>query len=113
MRGPWFVASLVLAAGCWLAAGPGGVGLQASLACERQEMHHHHHHHGASSGPCFCDQMGGGSDLAVSETLPTPVPSGAVWSTPTLIFGEPASVVPVPSISQTPPTPPPNAPLVA
>jgi hypothetical protein len=111
MRGSLYVASLLLAAGCWLAAGPGGLAIYASLVCRQQQMHHHHHH-GAPTGPCVCDQMGGGSDLAISETLPAPVPSGAVWSAPTLVVDPSVSVVPVPSISPTPPTPPPNAALV-
>jgi hypothetical protein len=112
MRGPWFVASLLLAASCWLVAGPGGVAIYASLACQQQQMHHHHHH-GAPAGPCVCDQMGGGSDLTVSETLPAPALSGAVWSAPTLVVDQSVSIVPVPFTSPTPPTPPPNAALVA
>lgn len=110
MRRPRFVVTLVVAYVCWLAAGPGGVGIQASLACRHQQMHHHHHH-GAPAGPCFCDQMGGGSDAALSETLPAPVPLGVVCSAPTLVVAHAAPAVPRSPAPPAPPTPPPNAAL--
>jgi hypothetical protein len=61
------------AALCWLAAGPGGVTVQALAACRHDAMHQSHPGHGgAPAGPCFCDEMTGGSDLAVSTAVPTP-----------------------------------------
>jgi hypothetical protein len=63
-----------LAAICWLAAGPGGATLQGMLACRHHAVHQSHPGHGATpaDGPCFCDEMTGGSDVAVSTAVPTP-----------------------------------------
>jgi hypothetical protein len=77
MRRACALASFILAALCWIAAGPGGVTLQAMLACRHHAMHqtgagHHHAPAKGSGGPCFCDEMtGGGGDLVVSEAFPT------------------------------------------
>jgi len=79
MRRAATLALLLIAAGCWLAAGPGGLTLRALLACQ----HHHaaaghagHHRAGLpSDAPCFCADMTGGSDLAtVSPAAPAPEP---------------------------------------
>jgi len=69
------LAILLISGGCWLAAGPGGASLVAGLACHHHlSAAHSGHHHGVpADGPCFCDQMTGGSDLAVSAALPAPL----------------------------------------
>ena len=64
------VLALTLAAVCWLAAGPGFVGLEAALLC------HYHEHHMSHDGPCFCAQMGGALDATAPDALahaPAPV----------------------------------------
>ncbi|HEX4629302.1 MAG TPA: hypothetical protein VH137_10990 [Gemmatimonadales bacterium] len=65
-----------MAAACWLAAGPGGETTRALLACDHHAMHHASgrdgHHTAPSDGPCFCGEMTGGLDLAVSTAVPTP-----------------------------------------
>ena len=99
-----------LAAACWLAAGPAGVTVREVLLC-----HHAAHHMGGQhaapppQGPCFCDQMTGGLDLAVSTAVPTP-PVPEVALRPSFIVAPPASPFsspPSPTYSPTPP--PPNA----
>jgi len=58
-------------AGCWLAAGPGGLLLREVLACDdAMATHAGHTHHAPPSGPCFCSQMAGGFDQAVSVAAP-------------------------------------------
>src|SRR5260370_33514089 len=63
---------LTLAAACWLAAGPGFVGLEAALLCHHHygAMGEHHGHSMPSDGPCVCDQMIGALDAAAPEGLP-------------------------------------------
>src|SRR3989442_6370365 len=104
---------LLLAAGCWLAAGPGGLTVRALLACR------HHHaaaghagHHGPlsvpSDAPCFCADMTGASDLAtVSPAVPVPelLP---VLTAPVIAFTDPSPVPRPPSPSFAPESPPPD-----
>src|SRR3989441_11672136 len=63
-----------LAAACWLFAGPGGATSRALLACHHHATHHAAggHHTLPSDGPCFCDEMTGGSDLALSVAVAEP-----------------------------------------
>jgi len=97
-----------LAAVCWLAAGPGGVTVQAVLACRHHAAHQSHSGHGGApaNAPCFCGEMTGALDLAVSTALPTP---SAPDVTPVPPRAERAAVSRVPRpVSQTfAPTPPP------
>src|SRR5207245_10590172 len=67
----------MLAAACWLAAGPGGETTRALLACSHEAMHHtgRGHHSTPTGGPCFCDPIGAGARLAVS----TAVRARTVW----------------------------------
>src|SRR5437879_13517113 len=94
MRQATTLTVLLLAAGCWLAGGPGGLTLRALLACQ------HHHaaaghagHHGPvapSDAPCFCADMTGASDLAtVSPAVPVPelLP---VLTAPVIAFANPS-----------------------
>ena len=106
-----FLAVLSLAAACWLAAGPGGVVVRAVLACRHATMLMHHGHAGhaktPAGGPCFCSQMVGGFDQALSVAMPAVVPSPATG----VAVSMPAHTSPVPlppSPTLTPPTPPPN-----
>lgn len=96
------------AAACWLAAGPGGVTAQALLACRHHATHQSHQGHGGTpaSGPCFCGEMTGALDLAVSTAAPTP-------ATPTVTLvarvAEPPalSLFPLPTSPSFAPVPPP------
>src|SRR2546430_9932640 len=65
------------AACCWLAGGPGGATLDALLACRHHQGHHPHDGHAGtpSGGPCFCSEMTGGSDMAISPAAPAPPPT--------------------------------------
>src|SRR3989442_1459254 len=104
---------LLLAAACWLGAGPGGLTLRALLACQ-----HHHRaaghagHHGPpsvpSDAPCFCADMTGASDLAtVSPAVPVPelLP---VLTAPVIAFTNPSPFPLPPSPSFAPESPPPD-----
>src|SRR2546422_11744830 len=113
MRRPAVRTLLVLAAACWLAAGPGGLTLRALLACQ------HHHagaghagHHGSpsapSDAPCFCADMTGASDLAtVSPAAPASEPLPVVAAAAVAV-AEP-SLFPLPSSPAfSPESPPPD-----
>jgi len=103
-------ALFLLAASCWLTAGPGGVTIQAMIACQHHETHqvpHGDHAGGPSDGPCFCDEMTGGSDLVLSPAVPTPVVAQPVV-TPTIraqLDPSPVRLPPSPSFAPTPPPP--------
>ena len=97
-----------LAAACWLAAGPGGLTVREVLVCRHHAAHHTAGHHPASpaDGPCYCDQMAGALDLAVSPAVPTPlVPQLAIL--PPVAEWSPASRIPFPASPTYSPTPPP------
>jgi len=101
---------LLLAAACWLAAGPGGQTIQALLVCRHHMAHQSHagHHHAPADAPCFCDQMTGGLDLAVSPAVPTPLPAEPVIRVPVPVPSS-ASLFPLPASPAFPPvSPPPN-----
>jgi hypothetical protein len=99
-----------LAAVCWLAAGPGGATLQGELACRHHATHQSHHGHGAApaDGPCFCGEMTGSADLALSVAVPAPLPASPAIALPdqVLIYSSLFPLPPSPSFSPT--TPPPN-----
>ncbi len=66
-----------LVAACWLAAGPGGDAVRAVLACRHAAMHMaagdaRQEANMPSGAPCFCGQMIGGFDQALSVALPAP-----------------------------------------
>ncbi len=98
-----------LAALCWLAAGPGGETVREVLVCRHHAAHHAAGHHASSpaDGPCFCDQMTGGLDLAVSTAVPTPlVPQ--VATRPVVVESQHPPLFPLPSSPAfTPASPPP------
>jgi hypothetical protein len=104
------VVSFTLAAACWLAAGPGGVTVQALLACRHHAMHQSHPGHGTSGtpsdGPCFCGEMIGGSDLAVSVAVPAP-PIAAPLVLLRTGIALPQSLFPLPPSPALPPASPP------
>jgi len=103
MRRRSTVLALTLAAVCWLAAGPGFVGLEAALCG------HHHGHHMPSNGPCFCDQMMSSLDIASPDALPD-APAVVAVTIERLVPDGHASLFPLPpSPSFTPDTPPPIA----
>ena len=100
---------LVVAAACWLAAGPGGLVVKAALACHAATMAAHHEHmgHGGrvpAGGPCFCGQMVGAFDQAVSVAVPSlPIPASAtpgpiVTVANSSLFPLPPSPVAVPEV---------------
>src|SRR5207237_970596 len=80
-----------LAAACWLAAGPGGATLQAVLACRHHALHQPHPGHTGApkDAPCFCGQMTGSADLALSVAVPAPLPAAQQR---TVTFEEPSPV---------------------
>jgi hypothetical protein len=100
---------LLLAAACWLAAGPGGQTIQALLACRHHTAHHTHagHHHAPADAPCFCDQMTGGLDLAVSPAVPAPLPAEPVIEVRIAAssYGSAFPLPPSPVFAPTPPPP--------
>jgi len=99
---------LTLAAACWLAAGPGGLTVREVFVCRHHVAHHMVGQHPTTppDGPCFCDQMTGGLDLAVSTAMPTPdVPQ--VATLPPVAESSPASRIPPPASQTYPPVPPP------
>ncbi|HMH83271.1 MAG TPA: hypothetical protein VK531_10400 [Gemmatimonadales bacterium] len=97
-----------LAAACWLAAGPGGETTRALLACHHDAAHHASgaHHAAPSDGPCFCDQMTGGLDLAVSTAVPTPPVASPAVAAIVRVVTYP-SLFPLPPSPLLGPTPPP------
>jgi len=108
MRGSPKWLFLTLAAACWLAAGPGGLTVREVLVCRHHAAHHEAGHHPASppDGPCFCDQMTGGLDLAVSTAVPTPL-APPLSILPPVAAPSPQSPVPGPQSPAFPPVPPP------
>ena len=101
-----------LAAACWLAAGPGGTTTRALLVCHHHATHHAAgsggHHTPPSDGPCFCDEMTGGSDLALSVAVAEPPPTSPAIATPEQMLLYPSLFPLPPSPSFSPTTPPPN-----
>src|SRR5690242_5841256 len=108
MRSAPRLALFVLAAACWVAAGPGGETTRALIACSHAAMHHMGapHHSAPADGPCFCDQMTGGSDLAVSTAVPTPPVAAPAVAIPVGIVLY-QSVSPLPASPSFAPVPPP------
>ena len=105
--------ALLLAVGCWLGAGPGGITLQAVLACRHHAAlagEHSHHMPAVPPGtPCFCDQMTGGNDLLPSAAVMTPAP---IASMVVVMEGDVPFPLPpflFPGFSPVPLTPPPIA----
>jgi len=72
-------------------------------------MHHArgHAHTAPTDGPCFCDQMTGGLDLAVSTAVRTPpTPQLAVAARITRVANpRPFTLPPSPALSPVPPPP--------
>ena len=103
---------LVLLVGAlWLCAGPGRVSLQAVLACQHHPGEHAHSsggHSAPTQGPCFCDEMTGGFDLAMSPALPAPVRLPVVVTAPELPWAYPSPVPVPPSPFLALESPPPN-----
>ncbi len=95
-----------------MAAGPGGATTRALLACYHHATHHaaggggRGHHTLPSDGPCFCDEMTSGLDLAVSMAVPTPDMPGLTPVAPTAQPSDP-SLFPLPASPSFAPTPPP------
>jgi|SRR5437899_3172161 len=112
MRRVPLLALFTIAAACWLAAGPGGVTLQALLACRHHAMHQSHPgggHGGApADGPCFCSEMTGGSDLALSVAVPEPPVVAPVMAMSERLVTDASLFLLPPSPTFTPVPPPPN-----
>jgi len=110
MRRASTLALLLLAAACWLAAGPGGQTIQALLACHHHMVHRSHpgHQHAPADAPCFCDQMTGGLDLAVSPAVPAPLAPAPAILSPVLEPSSPSLFLLPPSPAFPPVSPPPN-----
>jgi hypothetical protein len=110
MRSILKLAVFCAAATCWIAAGPGGETARALLACSHETMHHAagRHHSAPADGPCFCDQMTGGLDLAVSTAAPTPPVVSPVVVRPTVLVMDRSRFLVPPSPAFSPISPPPN-----
>jgi len=100
-----------LAAACWLAGGPGGAMLDALIACRHHLTHHAHAGHAGapSDGPCFCGEMTGGSDVAISPAMATPLATQLVVTVARRVDAPPSPFPLPPSPSFAPESPPPNA----
>jgi hypothetical protein len=111
MRRATALSVYALAAACWLAGGPGGVTLDALLACRHHQAHHTHAGHAGtpSNGPCFCSEMTGGLDVAVSVALPAPLATQLVVTVARRVAAHPSPFSLPPSPSFAPESPPPNA----
>lgn len=102
-----------LAAACWLAAGPGGATTRALLACRHHATHHAAggggggHHTLPSDGPCFCGEMTGSADLALSVAVPAPLTESPAIALPEqlLVYLSLFPLPPSPSFTPTPPPP--------
>ena len=103
-----------LAATCWLAAGPGGVVVQAAIACRHAAMQMpgdtREGHHMPPGGPCFCSQMVGAFDHVLSAAVPAVEPESSVIPSPVLAATD-LSPIPLPPSPAFAPEPPP--PIVA
>jgi hypothetical protein len=108
MRGVPRLTVFALAALCWLTAGPGGGTVREVLACRHHAMHHMAGQHASSpaDGPCFCDEMTGQLDLAVSTAVPTPLGQYVVILPPVADLRR-AVPFPLPHSPSFAPTPPP------
>jgi hypothetical protein len=109
MRRGSLLPTLLLAAGAWLAAGPGGITVQVIAAC-RHHMSAHASHHPPqlpTGTPCFCGEMSGGADVLLAPAVPAP-PLDAV-----VVLGAPGLVplarssLPLSSVTRAPVPPPP------
>jgi hypothetical protein len=103
---------LIIAAACWLAAGPGGVVVKAALACHHASAlgQHTHMGHGARTpgdGPCFCGQMVGVFDQVVSVAVPPVVMAAQSTVSPIVSVADPSPFPLPPSPAVIPETPPP------
>jgi hypothetical protein len=113
MRRRLLLPTLLLAAAAWFAAGPGGVTLQAIAACRHHARvgftHHGHDGKPPPGTPCFCDEMTGGSDLALSPAVPAPAAVSAVMVALHRAVPFPLPPSPFRSVSEAPIPRPPNA----
>ena len=115
MRGTPRLILFTLAATCWLAAGPGGATTRALLACRHHATHHAAggggggHHTLPSDGPCFCGEMTGSADLALSVAVAAPLPASPAIALPEQVLVYPSLFPLPPSPSFTPTPPPPNS----
>ncbi|HYT70093.1 MAG TPA: hypothetical protein VEK78_01855 [Gemmatimonadales bacterium] len=100
----------LVAAACWLTAGPGGVTVQAVMACQHRQAHQPHAGHAGGPGdaPCFCDEMTGGSTLAISPAVPAVLPGAPEIPRPVRARSYPSRSPLPPSPSLAPESPPPN-----
>ncbi|HZI22431.1 MAG TPA: hypothetical protein VFD76_07925 [Gemmatimonadales bacterium] len=108
MRSAASLGLLVLASLCWLAAGPAGGTIREVLACQHHARHHAHPGHSApTDGPCFCDQMTGGSDLAVAEAMPArpAVPAVSVVLVAISVYASPFRLPASPAFAPASPPP--------
>jgi len=111
MRPPVRIPVFAITVLCWLAYGPGAVGLQATAAC-RHAQHHHATGSGHSPAPpqaCFCDAMTGHGESAPTPIAhpDPPVPAIAVAAERASTLGEPPTI---PSRAPRAPEPPPPIP---
>ena len=109
MRRRALLPTLLLAAGPWLAAGPGGITLQVIAACRHHMSAHASHHQPQvpSGTPCFCGEMSSGADVLLAPAVPAPpvdtvILLGAPRLVPLLLSSLPPS-----SITRAPVPPPP------
>jgi len=112
MRRGSLLPTLVLAAGTWLAAGPGGVTLRAIAACRHHAAAHASHagHHTElpPGTPCWCDEMTGGGDALLAPAHPAPTVVAPITAAAVSEFPFPFPPSPFPGFVRGPIPPPPN-----
>src|SRR5437879_740257 len=109
MRRRSLLPTLLLAAGAWLAAGPGGITVQVIAAC-RHHMSAHASHHPPqvpTGTPCFCGEMQGGADVLLTPAVPAPPLAAAVVLGAPRLVPLPRSSLPLSSVTRAPVPPPP------
>ena len=112
MRRGSLLPTLLLAAGAWLAAGPGGITVRALAACRHHALAHASHggHHAElpPGSPCWCDQMTGGGDALLAPALPAPTAVALITAAVVSELRFPLPPSPFPGFIRGPIPPPPD-----
>jgi hypothetical protein len=109
MRRGSLLPTLLLAAGAWLAAGPGGITVQVIAACRHHMSAHASHRQPQipSGTPCFCGDMSGGADVLLAPAVPAPQFDAAVVLGASRLVPLALCSLPLSSVTRAPVPPPP------